>query len=210
MSGFYPKNAALGQVIQSEVSDDNPDRAFLAHIEWTAAEAVAIATAGVHAFIADSADGNPTVVTTNITNPGVPRNITASVDDDTGDDADIKAVQVIIVGTNILDEVITETLPIFTVNTAGTVSGAKAFKTVTSITSPAHDSPYDAKVSIGWGDILGLPYERDEIPLIDAFLNSVLEGTAATMTYSATAIESNTIDLNSALNGTKVDAYIVI
>ena len=51
---------------------------------------------------------------------------------------------------------------------------------------------------------------EEEIPCIAAFLNSALEGTAAAITASATAIESNTIDLDSALNGTKVDAYLVV
>ena len=208
--GFYPKNPGLSQVLQSEVDSDTPDRAFIAHCEWSTTEAATADADGVHALVTDNGLGTATVLTTGITNPPCPRNITVTVDDVTGDDADIKAVSPIIVGTNILDEAITETIGPFTVNTAGIVSGAKAFKTVTSITLPAHDTPYDVTMTVGFGDILGLPYERDEIPCIGTFLNSVLEATAATITASATAIDGNTIDLNSALNGTKVDAYIVV
>lgn len=201
---FYPKNPALGQVIQSDVADDHPDRSFIAHIEWTAAEALAALATGVHAAV--TCTGSPQEVTTLITNPAVPRSITATAGGTAGD---IGAIQVTIEGTNINDEVITEVLPAFTVDTAGTVEGNKAFKTVTKITIPAHDGT-GATTSIGWGDKLGLPYAEEEIPCIDTFLNSVLEGTAAVITASATAIESNTIDLNSALNATKVDTYLVI
>ena len=201
---FYPKNPALGQVVQSDVAGDNPDRAFLAHLEWTAAEALAALTTGVHAAVTDN--GSQQEITTAITNPGVPRSITATAG---GTGTDIKAITVTIVGTNMLDEVITEVLPVFTVDTPGTVEGSKAFKTVTSITIPAHDGT-GATTAIGWGDKLGLPYMEEEIPCIAAFLNSVLESTAATIAASATAIDGNTIDLNSALNATKVDAYLVV
>ena len=204
MGGFYPKNPALGQVIQSDVASENPDRSFIAHLEWTAAEAVAALTTGVHAAVTDN--GSQQEITTAITNPGVPRNISATAGGTAGD---IKAITVTITGTNMLDEVITEVLPAFTVDTAGTVVGNKAFKTVTGITIPAHDGT-GATTAIGWGDKLGLPYMEEEIPCIAAYLNSVLESTAATITASLTAIDGNTIDLNSALNATKVDAYLVV
>jgi len=204
MSGFYPKNPALGQVIQSDVPGNNPDSAFPVHLEWTALEALAALTTGVHAAVTDN--GAQQEITTAITNPGVPRNISATAGGTAGD---IKAITVTIVGTNILDEAISEVLPVFTVDTAGTVLGNKAFKTVTKITIPAHDGTA-ATTAIGWGDKLGLPYMEEEIPCIASFLNSVLEATAATIAASLTAIESNTIDLSSALNATKVDAYLIV
>lgn len=204
MSGFYPKNPALGQVVQSDVADENPDRSFIARLEWTAAEAVAALTTGVHAAV--TCNGSQQEITTAITNPGVPRSITATAGGTAGD---IGAISVTITGTNILDEVITEVLPVFIVDTAATKEGNKAFKTVTSITIPAHDGTA-ATTAIGWGDKLGLPYMEEEIPCIAAYLNSVLEGTAAAITASLTAIDGNTIDLNSALNATKVDAYLVV
>lgn len=204
MSGFYPKNPALSQVLQSEVSANNPDRAFIAHYQIAAASAVVPDVDGVLAAHTD--DGAEEVKTTGITNPAVPRCITATAGGTAGD---IKAVQVIIVGTNILDEVITETLPVFTVDTAGTVTGNKAFKTVTSITIPAHDGT-GATTSVGFGDKYGLPYERAHIAAIAAFLGNTLEATAPTITAHATNIENNTFDLNSASNGSIIDIYLVV
>ncbi|GAF71344.1 unnamed protein product [marine sediment metagenome] len=210
MGDLYPFNPGVGQTIQSEVKVENPDMSFIAHLEWSAAEAATADIDAVHAAVTDAGDGTATTVTTGFTDPPSPRNITATSDDVTGDGLDIKAVQVVVTGTNINDEVITETLPIFTVNAETTVEGDKAFKTVTQVVIPAMDSPYDVTVSIGFGDILGIPYERDEIPCVDTFLNSVLESTAATIVAHITNIENNTIDLHSSLNGSKVDTYILV
>lgn len=203
-SGFYPFNPGMGQLMQTDVDGTTLDRAFIAHFQVSAANAVAASATGVHAAVTDN--GAQQVVTTGITNPAVPRNITATSG---GTAEDIKAVQVIIAGTDINDEAITETLPVFTADSATTVVGSKAFKTVTSITIPAHDGT-GATTSIGWGDKLGLPYAKAHIPCIAAFLNNTLESTAATIAASATVAASNTIDLNSALNGTIVDAYLVV
>lgn len=161
-------------------------------------------TTGVHAAVTDT--GVQVVVTTVITNPAVCRNITATAGGTAGD---IKAIQVIIAGTNIRDEAITETLPAFTVDTAGTVTGSKAFKTVTSITIPAHDGT-GATTAIGFGSKLGLPDGLSRDTVIRAFLGGTKEATAPTIAASTTAIESNTATLNSALNSSAViiDYYV--
>lgn len=203
MSTTYPFDPA-GQEIKSDVTDEDLDRSFIAHFEVSAADAVAASTTGVHAAVTDN--GSEQEITTDITDPAVPRNITATAG---GTGADIKAIQVTIEGTNFLDAAISETLPVFTVDTPGTVEGSKAFKTVTKATIPAHDDT-GATTAIGWGDKLGLLYKRAVLSCIDAFLDEVLEGTAPTVTADADNIESNTIDLNSALNGTKVDAQMVV
>lgn len=70
-------------------------------------------------------------------------------------------------------------------------------------------SPQDI-VSIGWNDKLGLPYMLTHNTVLKSYLNDALEGTAATVTTSTTAIESNTIDLNSALDGHIVDVYLMV
>lgn len=171
-------------------------------------DTAAVATGEV-AAVAFSGGLSPVdVVTTVITSPVTPRNITATTD---GTAADIKAVQVIIEGTNMNDEVITETLPAFTVNTKTTVVGNKAFKTLTKYTVPAHDG-LAATTATGWGDKLGLPYklERNTLLYKHTYLNNVVEATDPTVAVSATLIENNTIDLNSALNGTQVDAEFTI
>ncbi len=98
---------------------------------------------------------------------------------------------------------IAETLPIFTENSATTVAGSKAFKKVTSVTIPAHDGTA-ATTAIGFGDILGLSRKLSRNSGEKGWLAETIEGTAPTFTVSAADIESNTVDLNSALNGTQV------
>jgi hypothetical protein len=161
-------------------------------------------TTGIHAAVADS--GAPQTVTTAINQPDVPRNITATVAASTAND--VKAISVVVTGTNCEDVAITETLPAFTDNTPGSVAGLKAFKTVTSILIPAHDGA-TALTSIGFGDVVGLGHRlaRNTVPA--AFLANTIESTAPTIVVSATAIESNTADLNSALNSTQVVVELV-
>ncbi|MGX7745689.1 hypothetical protein [Rhodopseudomonas parapalustris] len=198
---MYAFNHKMGQTIQTDVKDKIADRVFLARLFSSPA---ASSTTGVHAAITSTASQQ--VVTTGISNPDVPRNITATAG---GTATDIKAIQVIVEGTNYNDEVITETLPAFTVDTAGTVQGNKAFKTVTKITLPPHDGT-GATTAIGFGEKLGLPYKLPHNTVQMACLNNVREGTAPTVTTSATAIESNTVDLNSNLNGNQVDIYLYV
>ncbi len=158
----------------------------------------AASTTAVHAAVVDN--GTQQVVTTGISNPDVPRNITATAG---GTATDIKAIQVVIAGTDAEGKAITETLPAFTVDTAGTVVGSKAFKTVTSITIPAHDGT-GATTAIGVGSKLGIGRRLSRNSVRAAYLNGVLEATAPTVATSAANVESNTVQLNSALNGNAV------
>lgn len=200
---FYPENPTLGQVLQTDVPGVTADKGFLPHLVISAAEAATASTTAVHAAV--NSTGVDLVVTTGITNPPYPRNVTAT---SAGTAADIADVQVIVTGTNYLDAVITETLPIFTENSATTVVGSKAFKTVTSITMPAHDGT-GATTAIGFGDKLGLPYYLPTNTLLVSALGGTKEGTAATVVTDSDEIEKNTVDLNSALNGTQVDLYFI-
>src|SRR5690606_2613321 len=174
-------------------------------VDLTAAEAAAADTDGVLAAVQD--DGSQQVITTGLTNPPYPRNITATAGGTTGD---IKAISVIVEGTNINDEPITETLPAFTADTTGTVQGSLAFKTVTKVTIPAHDGT-GATTEIGWGDKLGLPFALQHgNTVLHATLNGVREATAPTVAADNDEIEKNTVDLNSALNGTPVSIYVMV
>jgi len=161
-------------------------------------------TTAVHAAVTDT--GVQQVVTTGITNPDVPRNVTATSGGTAGD---IKAIQVIVAGTNAEGVAITETLPIFTVNTATTVVGSKAFATVTSITIPAHDGT-GATTAVGLGAKVGLGDRLSVDTVLAAHLAGTREGTRPTVAVSSSAIESNTVTLNSALAGTAVvvDYYV--
>jgi len=200
---LFPTKPNAGQTLQTSAAGVTVDKSYLAHYQVSAANATAASTTGIHAAVTDTAED--VVVTTGITNPSTPRNITATAG---GTSGDVKAVQVIVAGTNYAGEAITETLPAFTVNTTGTVAGTKAFKTVTSITIPAHDGT-GANTAIGFGEVLGLPYKLTHNTVLAAYLGNAKEGTAPTVAVSSSVLESNTIDLNSSLNGSIVDVYLI-
>jgi len=194
----------FGQIITTDVPDVSVDHAFLAHIQIAATDATVANTTGVLAATAST--GTQLVITTGITNPNIPRCVTATAG---GTATDIKVIAVVVEGTNYADEVITETLPVFTLDTAGTVQGSKAFKTVTKITIPAHDG-VGATTAAGFNEKLGLPYKLAHNTVLEAYLDNVKEATAPTVTVSTTAIEGNTIDLVTALSSKVVDIYLMV
>lgn len=207
MVGFYPFNPGLGQLMQTGVEGISVDRGFLAHFQVSAVNAVAADADGVHAAIACSADTTVTVET-GFAAPAVPRSITATAGGTAGS---IKAVKVKVYGTNYLDEAISEELDAFTVDTAGVVESDKAFKTVTKVEIPAMDGA-GVTVTIGWGDKLGMPFMLAHNTVIPGmtFLDNTVESTDPAVAVSATSIESNTLDLNSALAGKVVDTYLIV
>lgn len=196
---MYPYNHKMGQKIQTDAPGVSVDRAFLAHIQVSAAAAVAASNTGVHAAIALT-DATQEV-TTAITNPAAPRSIIVK-----GNAAGI-AGNVTIYGTNYAGEVISEAVAL---NGATAVEGAKAFKTVTKIDLPVETHAGTDTVSVGWGEKLGLPYKLAHNTILATYLDNTIEGTAPTLTVSATALEANTIDLNSALSGKVVDVYLIV
>lgn len=157
-------------------------------------------TDGIMSALTD--DGSEAVITTgvNINLPDVPRNITATSGGTAGD---IAAIQVVLAGLDAEGNAISETLPIFTADSATTVVGSKAFAQVTSVTIPAHDGT-GATTSIGFGDKLGIGTRLKRNAVNKAYLANVVEGTAPTVAVNADDLESNTADLNSALNSTPV------
>lgn len=201
MSSFYPYNPAFGQEQQTGASGVLVNRAYPTHYQVGTAAASATSGSAVHAAIQDNA-GTQTV-TTAITSPLAPRNIIAVAG---GTAADIKAIAVVIHGTDFNGAVINESLPVFTENTAGTVAGSKAFKTVGTIVLPPHDGTL-ATTSIGWGDKLGIPDMLSRNSVMLATLDGVYETTRPTVAYSGSVLASNTVDLNSALNSTLVDIF---
>lgn len=130
----------------------------------------------------------------------VPRNITATVG---GGASGIEAVQVIITGTNVEGATISETLPAFTENTAGTVVGSKIFKTVTSVTIPTH-SGTTVTTAIGTGGTLGIDSRLKRNTARNAYLNETKETIDPTVSVDSTNIESNSFSINNALNSTPV------
>lgn len=154
-------------------------------------------TDGVIALAATAAAQD---VTTGLTNPDVARNLTATVAASTA--AHIKAVQVTVYGTDYNDNEISEDLPAFTEDTAGSVAGSKAFKTVTRVVVPAMDGA-TAQVSIGWGNKLGFkkPLVANTVILMTA--DGVKETTAPTVAFDKAVLANNTIAPNTALNGAR-------
>jgi hypothetical protein len=153
-------------------------------------------------------DGSEQTVSSMDAQPDVPRTITATAGGTAGD---IKAIQVTINGTNVAGNDITEDLPAFTVNTAGTVEGSKVFASVTSVVIPAHDGT-GATTSIGTGSKLGLCTLNARNPVVPGMtsLNGTREGTEPTVAVSSSAVESNTVTLDSTLDGNVVEfVYIV-
>lgn len=149
------------------------------------------------AVLADTAldVADDTVVTTFVAQPGVPRNVTVK-----GNDANVTG-DVVIEGTNVEGVAISETIAL---NAANVVAGTKAFRTITSITLPPYDTADTERVRVGLGTRLGLPVRLSRNTVLAAFRENAREGTAPTVAVSASAIESNTVILNSALNGTEV------
>lgn len=155
-------------------------------------------TTSVHAAVTDN--GAPAVVTTGITNPAVPRNITVTAG---GTAADIKPIKVKVEGKDAEGAAISEEIGPFTENTAGTKEGAKAFASVSKITIPAHDGT-GATTAVGFGNVLGLGLKLARNTVVAAFLGGVKESTDPTLAVSSTVLSSNTVKLNSAPNETEI------
>jgi hypothetical protein len=203
----YILNPAVDAKIQEFPSAPHPTApaiqwlGHLAVLEWSTVQAAAKSAAGVHAAITLTTAVQ--TITASITNPPCARNISI-----VGGHADQTGIDVVITGTNVWGDVITESI---TMNGTGTVLGAKAFKTVTSIGCPIRASTNTPTVAIGFDDKFGLPFLCNHIDqIVQASLNYAVEATRATLAASSTAIESNTVILASATNGTVIRALLAV
>lgn len=155
----------------------------------------------------DFAGGGGETITPNVTclfaQPPCCRTIVATPG---GTGADIGPVSVILYGTNINDEVISETMPVFVENNTTAKTSLKAFKTITSVFLPSHDGT-GATVSLGYSEALGVPFMFSKKPYLRATLDGVIETTAPTQVVDADEVEKNTVDINSTLNGKEVCLY---
>ena len=91
----------------------------------------------------------------------------------------------------------------------GTGDGASVGVTAAANSANTTSGVAPDTISVGWEDVLGLPFLLSHNTVLAAYLDNTL-ATAPTVTTNATALESNTIKLNSALNGKVVDAYLII
>lgn len=167
---------------------------------------IAASGTAVHAAVTDN--GSAQTITTGLTNPDYARNVSATAGGTTGN---ITAVQVVVHGTDMYGNPISETLPAFTAATGGTVTGSKAFGTVTSVTIPANGT--GVTTAIGVGGKFGLPVRLVRNTVLFTFVDGTRDtlGSDATVTVDGTNLESNTITFSTtAPNGTHdyvVDYY---
>jgi hypothetical protein len=200
LNGVTPANGAAGIVKGIDVSG-----VICAAVGSWDSEAVAPKATG-QSGVAFAGGAGETIIpdeTVLFHQPPCARTITATA---AGTQNDTGAVAVVVTGTNINDEVITETLPAFVENQSATKTGTKAFKTITSVFLPSHDGT-GATVSLGYSDALGVPFMFSKKPYLRATLNGVIEANPPVTTIDADEIEKNTVDLNSSLNGTEVCLY---
>ena len=153
----------------------------------------------IHTARTDTGASATVTTGTSINFPDVPRNVTATSGGTAGD---IRAESVVITGKDVEGATVTETLPAFTVNSAGTVTGSKIFAEITSILFPAMDGT-GATISIGHGEVLGLDVRLKRNTVRNAYLANTKEGTPPTVTTDTAEIESNGVDLDSSLNSTQ-------
>lgn len=132
---------------------------------------VAADTSGVHAAYA--ASGAALAFPGPLTQPGHPRSLRVTFD--SGWDGG----NVTVIGTNQFDEAISET---FNTAPGSTVEGAKAFKTVTSITKQAVGVTANA-ASVGVGDKLGIYGKLSDEFNAQLFANNVACGATLNATY---------------------------
>lgn len=186
----------LGQKLTTDVNSKGVDRGFPAHINFGLP-----ATKDITAILASTALTTETqTITEGINDPDVPRSlrVKGNASGITGD--------VIINGTNINDDAISETL---TLDGTTEVQGDKAFKSITSIELPVQNASGD-EVSVGTDNKLGLPYKLELNTVLKAYRDKIPESTAPTVTVDSANIENNTVLLDSALNGTTVDVLMIV
>ncbi len=211
---MYPYNHKRGQTIQTDVPGIVADRGFIANLTWSAAEAAAADTDGIFDSIAAAnALGDPagTTVTATpasdefIAQPPCARNLTVSVAATTA--GHVKAAAIVVTGTNLNGDTITESFTP-TADTPATLVGAKAFKTVTSVAVPAQDGD-SVTVDVGFGQLIGLPYKLAKRRVL-VTLNDGVVDTAPALTISTSALESNTVDFTGSLDGSVMDMSIIV
>lgn len=135
--------------------------------------------------------------------PDVPRNLTITP---TGTTTDVESCAIVVSGTNYLNAAISETFT-FSANASTAQTGAKAFKTVTSVVWPANceSGGFAATWVIGVGELIGLKScMANAGDWAWSEVGGVYETTRATIANSATAVESNTADFNGTMDGSAI------
>ena len=194
-------NRYVGE-LGTDVYGTNADEGKIAKLSLTATQSAA--AGAVHAAITGSSSAIVTI-TADITDPPYPRNLVVTPG---GTTADVKAGDIVIHGTNICDDVISEAFT-FADNGAGAITGLSAFKTVTSIVIHIQDGA-SATFAVTFADVLGLPFILEAQPFIWASDDGITETTAPTVVTDDDEIEKNTIALNTAMDGSIIKIILVL
>lgn len=184
-----------GQAIKSDAG--SVDMGFIAHVELSAAQTVAADADGIATITMGTSKKN---VTTGLAAMPCARNLTV-VGSASGISGTLK-----VTGTNMAGETIEES---FTLNGTTAQTGSKAFASVTKIEVPVRNAADDA-VNIGWGVKFGVPYKLALNTVLAAYVNGSKEGTAPTVAVSAEALESNTIQMNTAPSGKATHYFLIV
>lgn len=205
-----PYKHNFGQTITTDVEDIAVDRGFIANLAWTAEETAAADTDGIFDGIAaETTGGDPVIATVEsdefVAQPPCARNVTVTVAATTA--GHVKAAAITVTGTNMAGEEISEEFTP-TVDTPATLTGTKAFASVTQVEVPAQDGD-SVTVDVGFGQLIGLPYKLSK-KRVFVTLNDGVVDTAPTLAISATVLESNTVDFNGSLDGSVMDMSIIV
>jgi len=138
-----------------------------------------------------------TTLTTFTAQPDQARNLVVTPG---GTTADVAASTITVNGTDSNGRSISEGF-VFAANASAATTGAKAFKTVTSVVFPVEDSPFGATWSIGFGELIGLrKCMADAGGWLHSSVAGVKETSVATVSANASTLSLNTADFNGTMN----------
>lgn len=206
-----PYKHYFGQRITTD-GEAAADRAFVAHLQWAATEAVVADPDGIvdGAATTTGEDAEPVVITPAdedfIAQPPCPRNLTVTVAATTA--GHVAAGNIVIAGLDAAGAAISENFTIVA-GTPATKTGNLAFAEITSITIPVQDGD-SVTVDVGYGAKLGIGYKLAHNTLLATFHDNTAEGTAPTVALDAAKLSANTIQLNTTLNGKAIDVYLLV
>lgn len=139
-------------------------------------------------------------VSTFVAQPDAARNLVITPGTSTGE---VESCDIVVSGTDYNGGSISETFA-FSADQSSATTGAKAFKTVSSIAFPAscESSTFSTTWDVGYGEKIGLKNCIDaDGDWLHSSVGGTYESTRATIVSSATSLPNNTVDLNGTMNG---------
>ena len=179
-------------LIQTEALYAPLKEKHIGSVAWTEAEAVAVDDDGI--LEATATKTSEQTITELDGQPPCCRALTVK---STGTAGDIAAKDIVIYGTDINDQPISEAITP-TADTAINATTTRAFKSVSKIVIGAMDGT-GANIKVGWSDKFGLPFVSDGEILMYSLENGAV-ATAATITANA-ELAKNLVAFNTSSNG---------